>query len=74
LKRLKIENLLEQRYKKLRAIGQIQHVIKQKQRKTAIKTIEKPVAAPIAIKTHVDASRKTASQTPLEPAQKQSVD
>jgi len=74
LKRLKIENLLEQRYKKLRAIGQIQHVIKQKQHKTAIKTIEKPVAAPIAIKTHVDASRKTASQTPLEPAQKQSVD
>jgi acetyl-CoA carboxylase carboxyl transferase subunit alpha len=75
LKRLKIENLLEQRYKKLRAIGQIQHIIKQKQRKTVVKTFEKPVAAtPIAIKTHVDAVRKTSRETKLEPVQKQSVD
>jgi acetyl-CoA carboxylase carboxyl transferase subunit alpha len=72
LKRLKIENLLQQRYKKLRNIGEIQHIVKQKQRKTVAGMPKKAtVAPPIAIKTSSVASGKTSSDTKLEPVQKQ---
>lgn len=75
LKRLKIDNLLEQRYKKLRTTGQIQRIVKQKQRKTVAKMAKKPgVAPPIAIKISSVAAGKTSGDIKLEPVQKQSGD
>lgn len=73
LKRLKIDNLLEQRYKKLRAIGKIQRIAKQKHRKAVEKIPKKQRATPpITIKTSSVAAGKTSGDTKLEPLQKRS--
>jgi acetyl-CoA carboxylase carboxyl transferase subunit alpha len=73
LKRIKIENLLEQRYKKLRTTGQIQQkTAKQKQPKTAVKEIAKSQPAPpIPIKTDISKARKIQKDPTLAPALKQ---